>query len=150
MKKINSEIKIDNNIFSIKTGTTDKKNPNIVYIEIGSYIIPTKEKDSYKEDINELFKSIKSKINSLISYLDLYNNNSLFIFEIADDRIFFKKSSYLNMQIYLNPKEELLKSCEMKFSNISNNIEKNLLNDILNEAEILFQKYGYELSKVKK
>ena len=49
IKKINSEIKFHDNKFKIKIGTIDKKNPDTIYIELGTYITPIDIKDSYNE-----------------------------------------------------------------------------------------------------
>ena len=56
-KKINSEIKIHDNDFKIKIGTTNKKNPETLYVQIGTYIKPCSIKLMFKESILSLRKS---------------------------------------------------------------------------------------------
>ena len=57
MKKINSEIKIDTPLLKTKWGTIDKKNPTSIYLEMGTYITPTKDEEDYTDNIKEIEKA---------------------------------------------------------------------------------------------
>ena len=51
-KRLNAENRYNSNGFKVKVGTTNRLSPNTVYIDLGGYLIPQEEKNSYEEDIN--------------------------------------------------------------------------------------------------
>ena len=59
LKTINSEKTFPDSNFKVKIGTTNKKNPETVYIELGTYVKPTKLMELYKEYINIFNKKTK-------------------------------------------------------------------------------------------
>ena len=67
MKKINSEIKFNDGIFKVKIGTTNKKHPDIIYIEIGTYISPNEEKKSYKNDVFSLDSEMRKYLDATLT-----------------------------------------------------------------------------------
>ena len=103
-----SEIIVDNDIFKIKIGTVDKKNPKTVYYECGTFIEPKENKETYKEDVEffekrlkEIAKKLTHSINPDSSSDKLFDKNYIVNFEIAEDRIAVNKKSYLSFQIFL-------------------------------------------------
>ena len=101
MKKINSEVKFCDNNFKIKIGTTDKKNHNSIYIELGTYIMPNEVKNTYNSEIEDFEKIIKRFVKDNITQ----NNDFIIIIDIANDRISVNKKSYLEIQIFLKLKD---------------------------------------------
>lgn len=103
-KKINSELKIDSDYFNIKLGTTDKKNPSVVYIDCGCYIEPTASKESIQDNIHLLEEELKSKIDGIF-FLRTFKekNDAIYIFETAEDRLEVGKKSYLSIQLFWKP-----------------------------------------------
>jgi len=147
MKKINSEAKIDNELFKIKIGTTDKKNPDIVYFEIGSYISPTVEMDNYKKSIENVNKTTKSFLNQLFYSNELCENDFIFISDIADERISKGKKSYMEMQIYIKPKTSL--KCK-KFAEITEKMNIECISKILPVIKSNLKDNGFECYKTRK
>lgn len=142
-KKINSERQIDNDLFKIKIGTINKKNPKVVYIDCGFFIEPKIEKEDYSDDINSLEEEIrklsKKLTNAIMPQTDgknLFKKDFIFVFEVAESRVSYGKKSYVSFQLHLKQNEEVL-----KFSEITKYIEtlsKILTNEILNQFEDVF------------
>lgn len=142
MKKINSEIKVNNSNFKIKVGTTDKKNPSIIYIEIGSYITPLKESDSYSKEIEEMRKSIKKHLLTVLP-----DKNFIFTTDVASDRMAKGKKSYLEMQLHMRT----FYNNEVKyFENMVGVIRDTYLTyNIIPYIENRLKEQGFEYSKTK-
>ena len=147
MKKINSEVKIENDLFKIKIGTTDKKNPEIIYIEIGSYVSPVSEKETYKTDIETIEKSTKKFLTELFRSNTLCESNFIFVSDVADERITKGKKSYMEMQIFVRPKSEL--KCK-KFSEIAEKMNLSCISRILPTIENTIKSNGFECYKTRK
>ena len=148
-RKINSEIKYDNKDFKIKIGTTDKKKPESVYIEIGTYISPLSKKMNYLEEISYFEKSTKAYLKNKIKENNFFEkDNFITIIEIAEERINLNKKSYLEVQMYLKNTFEFRKN--KIFKDLSNEIYDCYVKDsteyIKNELESL----GFEYVKNKK
>lgn len=109
MKKINSEIKInDNPLFNVKIGTTDKKKFDVIYIEGKCYITPIEITES--EDLSENIKKIEDELKKYIrgiffarsSYTEkIFDEFSpLIIFDVAGERAAIGKETCFTIQIY--------------------------------------------------
>lgn len=107
-KKISTEKKINNEWFKLKIGTTDKKEPNVVYIEGGISIMPTKNKTDYKPSIKNISNGFEAEISKLCSdNSNILSSNHILNFEIAENRIKYNKSTFLSFQIFLRQKCKL-------------------------------------------
>lgn len=101
MKKINSEINYKNDFFNIKVGTTDKKNPNVVYLDCSAYLEPKCSMSEYTKEIEDLEKEMKEKINKMFSMRTFKEKNDfIFVFDIPKDRFEYGKRSFLSVQIH--------------------------------------------------
>ena len=60
--RLNSEKTIANDNFKIKIGTTNKVNPQVVYVEGKTFIKPLVEKDDYSKDVVEMKRSFNRTI----------------------------------------------------------------------------------------
>lgn len=101
MKKINSEIKIDTPLLKAKWGTIDKKNPTSIYLEMGTYITPTKEEDDYTDNIKEIEKSGRYIVKDALCKTEGVKQDFIFVTDIADTRISYGKKSYISFQVHL-------------------------------------------------
>ena len=145
-KKINSEIKIQDPEFKIKIGTTDKKNPNILYIQIGTYIKPNNKKISYNEDITYIDKISKNYFKEKFKNSDIYSKNFIFVTDVADERINVKKKSFLEMEIHL---KRINKNNE-SFIAVSKELYNYCINDFVYTLKETFTHNGFEYFKTKK
>lgn len=138
-KKISSELKYVNNDVKVTIGTTDKKNPETVYVAFSAYITPNIEKTSYNEDIELFEHELKAKLKKV--FKNKHNNDFIMIVDVANSRILYNKKSYLEIQIFFktdNPKE--------KFKNISNELYDNFAINISNEIENNLTEKGFSFA----
>lgn len=114
-KKINSEIVIKNDVFKLAIGTTDKKNPSVIYVEGGMFIEPNLDIDP-KENLLIVEKRYKTAVDKFRDILmsektgeHVFDNTAtpIKIFEIAEDRLSPGKKSYLSFQFFLKQKTSL-------------------------------------------
>jgi hypothetical protein len=148
MKRIKSESNFTDEDFKIKIGTMNKKNPDVVYIELGSYISPKKEEKSYKGLISNIEKNSKETAINILQNSGICKNDFIFISEIADERISIDKKSYLEIQIYIKPTESIKN--ENKFSELSKKINENCVSKIIPCVKEYISENGFEYYKSRK
>lgn len=121
MKKINSEIKIDTPLLKTKWGTIDKKNPTSIYLEMGTYITPTKDEEDYTDNIKEIEKAGRFIVKDALCNTEGVKKDFIFVTDIADTRISYGKKSYISFQIHLGrPRKD---GDKQTFKEIVNNID---------------------------
>lgn len=101
MKKINSEIKVDQPLLKINWGTIDKKNPSSIYLEVGTYITPIEYVSDYTSSVKSMDRDVKSIVREKINDMPSVSNDFIFVSDIADTRITFGKKSYLSYQVHM-------------------------------------------------
>ena len=108
-KKINSEYKVnnDNKSIIVTMGTSNKKNPEVIYSVLSTYITPNS--DDFDEEIfNEVPKRIKRNLKNSISQLGICEKDVIVVTDVATSRMFCGKQSYFDMQIYFKPQKDVL------------------------------------------
>lgn len=151
MKKIGSEVKYSNDIFSIKIGTMDKKNPKTIYGVLGTYICPNVEKESYEEDINDFNKKSKENFHKLMVFSNQCEClNNIFITEIADTRIKKGKKSYLEIQFYIKPKSDFLVEYNNDFKSMSSIINDVFCKKIIDFTQDELSSHDFQCYKTKR
>lgn len=100
-KRLNTETRMNYNGFKIKVGTTNRLNPNTIYIDLGGYIIPQEDKDSYDNDVYQLNKMFKKKLKNQIKESIVFDNKYICVIETAQERMKKGKSSYISLQCHL-------------------------------------------------
>lgn len=106
-KRLNSEIKLNENGFKIKIGTTNRLNPSTVYMDIGGFIIPQFEAEEYKDDYEFIEHNIHKTIKKLLKENSDFEKNYICVVEIPYERMKMNKSSYLSCQCHLKQKNNL-------------------------------------------
>ena len=152
MKKISSEIKFDDNqFFKVKWGTTDKKLPYSIYLEMGTYVTPKLESDSYSEKIRNFDKSFRTVLDRYhASYNNAVSSNCIIVTDIAEGRVEYGKKSYMTVQatLVLKPSYIYGKLNSGGFKSIVEDIHiwyNNMPNDFRN----ILEDNGFECSKTK-
>lgn len=146
MKKINSEVKINNDLFKVKIGTTDKKNPEIVYIEIGCYISPN-EDGEYGPVIDGIEKKTNNFISKIVGPNTMCEKDYIFIFNVAEERITKKKKSYMEIQVFLKLINEFK---NVKFSEIVEKLDEEYVSKLLPTIKTYINDSGFECYKTRK
>ena len=148
-KKINSEHKVDCACnFNVTGGTSDKKNPQIIYYSIGTYITPTKEMD-YHTFMSKMEKAIKKEIKDVISERYSCYLEHIVVMEIAEKWIGLGKPSYLDFQIYFKPLRCVIEEEENDFRRLSDRIYNENIIEILGRIQDYLWNGGFILCKAK-
>lgn len=148
MKKIKSESKFPDESFKIKIGTMDKKNPEVIYIELGSYISPTEEKKTYKQNVLNIERETKALVGNVIENSGLCKSDFIFVSDIADERIAVNKKSYFELQLFVKPLDVIRSSG--KFSELSEKFNDECVSKIIPCVKQYITENGFEYYKSRK
>lgn len=148
MKKIKSESKFPDESFKIKIGTMDKKNPEVIYIELGSYISPKEEKKSYKPNVSNIERETKSLIGNVLQNSGLCKSDFIFVSDIADERIAMNKKSYFELQLFVKPTDAVKNSG--KFSELTEMFNNKCVSKIIPQVKQYITENGFEYYKSRK
>lgn len=146
MKKsrLTKERPISNDLFKIKLGTINKDNPEIIYINGGTFIQPKELKDDYFCDIKTLCKKFRHYIKLELLNNKNFTNDFISNFDIKLSGLKPNKKTYLSFEIHIkqtNPIENI-KSIESETVNITTNIINNIVGDL--------SRLEYDITKNKK
>jgi hypothetical protein len=149
-KKINSEysVKTTDSNFNIVLGTSNKKNPEVIYTSLTTYITP-----SY-EDFDELFltrfdKVIKSYLRELLTQNDMSINDTIVVVDIASNRMMCGKPSFLDIQIHIKLKKDILTLNNANFKVLSEMIYNKISLNVAKYIEHALIDKDFNLSKTK-
>lgn len=143
--RLNSEKKIDSKNFRLKIGTTDKTNPQVIYVEGRTFISPKQEKDSYSQDISEIKHVFSHAISDSIHTIPNFDGKFIMDFQVASNGISINKKSFLSFQFLLRQKKDNMQ----KLSDIkSNNID--FIYKIISILEKSIENHDFIISKTKK
>lgn len=148
MKKIKSESKFHDDSFKIKIGTMDKKNPEVIYFEFGSYISPKEEKESYKSYISNIERETKSMIGNVIQNSGMCKSDFIFVSDIADGRIAMNKKSYFEMQVFVKPTDDIKNS--IKFVDLTKKFNEECVSKMIPSIKQYIEENGFEYYKSRK
>ena len=141
----NSEKKIDNENFKIKIGTTNKANPQIIYIEGRTFICPQEEKEDYTKDITDIKRGLSRAISRNIQSTDLFDDKFIIDFQVASKGISLNKKSFLSFQFLLKQNKERI----LKLKDVKDSAEE-IINDIVSSLEENILEHNFSISKTKK
>jgi hypothetical protein len=129
MKRLNKEYKLDVcKHISLKYGTVNRNNPQVVYISGKCWVSPLKEMN-YSDVIDEIEKEMKKNIKTF--FIDDVNFINKFIldFDINTDNLIPKEKKFLSFDFYLRQNEKNKKQLSdlkdlfsRKVSTIANNL----------------------------
>lgn len=127
VKRLNSETNFKKDGFKIKVGTTNRLNPQTVYIDLGGYVIPQENKIEYEEDINELNKTFNKHLKNKLCNISVFDKKYICVIETAHERMKKGKTSYISLQCHLKQTgnlnaEEIIKQT----TNLTNNLTSDL------------------------
>ena len=143
IKRITTEKDLNVHDFNVTIGTMDKKNPQVIYVECGTYILPHEDKKYSMNEINDIKKRYREIIRKMVRETNLFEDNYICTIDFPSDRISIKKRAFLNFQYTLKQVEttqfyELTKEHHMFIDNVLTQFKDVLLD------------YGFSLSKGKK
>lgn len=149
IKKINSEYKVNNTSpFTVTMGTANKKNPEVIYSVLSTYITPNT--DEINESIFDIVsKNTKKSLKNSIMKYGLCENNIIVVSDVAANRMLKGKQSYFDMQIYFKPQKNIPTLKNKKFKDISDSIYNTYVKNIVSDIESTLKTNGFTMSKNK-
>lgn len=146
VKNIHSEISFFDDDFKVKICTINKKNPDILYAQIGTYLKPIEKKNLYREEIESFDKLSKKYLQRKLKESSLYNNDFILVIDVADERINVNKKSFMDIQIHFKCKNR----DNRNFKEISNNLYNEYISDFILYMKKNLSVFGFEYFKNKK
>lgn len=149
IKKINSEYKVNNTSpFTVTMGTANKKNPEVIYSVLSTYITPNT--DEINESIFDIVsKNTKKSLKNSIMKYGLCENNIIVVSDVVANRMLKGKQSYFDMQIYFKPQKNIPTLKNKKFKDISDSIYNTYVKNIVSDIESTLKTNGFTMSKNK-
>ena len=144
--RLNSEKTISNANFKIKIGTTNKVDPQVVYIEGKTFIQPEEVKDDYTRDISEIKRKFNRSLQSNLSKDQLFTNKYICEFQVAKNGIASNKKTFLSFQFLFRQRSDRK---IMKLKDIKNASEP-LINNIVNELADHIENHNFTITKTKR
>ena len=137
MKRTNKEINLNFiNSCEISYGTTNKFNPKVVYLTCKTWVKPKENKD-YHKIIEDNFITLKKELFNKISNSTIFDKNFITNFEITKSAFKINKRNFLNFEIYLKQKNNILMLQDLEndivtlFKPLINNLIENFENNSL-------------------
>lgn len=129
MKRLNKEYKLDVcNHISLKYGTVNRNNPQVVYISGKCWVSPQREMN-YSDVIDNIEKGMKRNIKSFLIDGINFDNRFILDFDINTDGLVPREKKFLSFDFYLRQNEknkkqlsELNDLFKRKVSTIANNL----------------------------
>lgn len=129
MKRLNKEYKLDVcKHISLKYGTVNKNNPQVVYVSGKCWVSPLKQMD-YANVINGIEKDMRKNIKNFLIDGVNFDNKYILDFDISIDKLLPNEKKFLSFDFYLRQNEKNKKDIadlkdifNSKISTIANNL----------------------------
>lgn len=95
-----------NDGFTVDIGTTNKLNPQAIYLNGKAFIRPVTDKDDYDDDITDIRYNLKRNIAKALKKTTIFEPKFILNFDIASNRMVNGKRSFLSFQIVLKQKKD--------------------------------------------
>lgn len=144
MKRISTERRMNDDRFTLKIGSVNKKNPEAIYLEGGVYLKPLTIEPTYKGLVKNLCKNIKRSVYSDVFFEPALTNDNIMEVEIAGDRVQADRKTLLTFQCFIKQKEPFLTVEELHKKPAP------YINKILDTIEREITESGFSMSKTKR
>lgn len=136
---------IPNNIFKVKFGTVNKKNPEVVYIESKTFISPLNREKKHNVLLQKVRREFLFFINETLKNSCIYETNCILDFQVANSGLQVGKKSFLTYQLLLRQNRSNVKDFK-----VIKNESIDLINNLSNALSLLLENNGFLVSKTKK
>lgn len=121
---------------SVKYGTMDKTNPQVIYMSIRTWIKPSFIDESYESIFDITKHQIKSTISNFVNEENNFSSKYILDFDINPAKLNYKTSKFMQMDVFFKQKNDSLlkindKSLHSSFSILANDILNNFENNDL-------------------
>lgn len=148
MKAIMSEKSLNTKNFKIKVGTLNKKFPVSMYLEAGTYIRPTHELTSYKEQIVEIEKEMKLQAKKVIDLLPAIEKDFILITDVAINRIDKSRGTHYTIQFHFKPRLTEITEFHKTFNQLADEFIRRYEGSFCTFHNIITS-HGFQCSKTK-
>lgn len=139
-----TEKNIPNNIFKMKFGTVNKKNPEVVYIEAKAFISPL-DNESNAVALQKIRRDFLFFINEALKNSNVYEPKCILDFQVANSGVQVGKKSFLTFQLLLRQNRNDIK----QFKTLKNE-SMGFIDTISNTLLYLLNNNGFSVTKNKK
>lgn len=135
MKRLNKEIKLNVcNHINLKYGSTNKDNPEIVYI-LGKAWVSPKFNGEYESILNGIQNNFRKKIKNIVTESNIFENKFVLDFDLNSTNMEKDKKKFLSFDLFLKQDKNNVKKLKELNTLLSNNIG-NLANDLVYDFSI--------------
>jgi hypothetical protein len=145
MKRLNKEYKLDVcNHISLKYGTVNKNNPQVIYVSGKCWITPLREMD-YKSVFSSIEKNMRYNIKTFL--IDDINFDKRYIldFDVSVDNLVPMEKKFLSFDFYLRQNEKNKKEL-LDLKDIINGKVSTIANNLV----YMFKENDFTVNKTKK
>lgn len=106
MKRLNKEYKLDvSDSVTLKYGSVNKDNPQVIYVSGKCWICPTHESD-YDEVISSIESDMRKNIRNVLVDGVNFENRFILDFDISTDGLYPNRKKFLSFDFYLRQNEK--------------------------------------------
>lgn len=144
MIRLNKEIKLNSckNI-SLKYGSVNKNNPQVVYVSGKMWICPTYNGD-FSEPINYVYNAFRKELSKILKNNDFFEKKHILDFNLNYENLVYNKKKYFSITFFVKQKKEKIS----KLNDIKNVISSDF-SYLFSELENNLIKNDFEVSKTK-
>jgi len=144
MKRLNKEYKLDVcNHISLKYGTVNRNNPQVVYVSGKCWVSPQRDMD-YGNVIDNIEKTMRKNIKYFLIDGINFDNRFILDFDINIDGLVPREKKFLSFDFYLRQNENNKK----KLSDL-NDLFKRKVSTIANNLVYSFKENDFTINKKK-
>ena len=144
-KRTSIEKQIENTFFRLKLGTVNRTNPEVVYLEGKTFIVPVDEERDYSNTLKIIRKGFSNIINNRLFNNPYFKSNFILDLQVANSGIELEKKSFLTYQLLLRQNND--KAIELKKLK---NLAFDFFSGVTNELSDFIISNGFALTKTKK
>lgn len=135
MKRLNKEIKLNVcNHINLKYGSTNKDNPEIVYI-LGKAWISPKFNGNYESILNNIQNNFRRKIKKNVIESNVFENKFVLDFDLNSTNMEKGKKKFLSFDLFLKQNSNNVIKLKELNAILSNNI-RSIANDLVYDFSI--------------
>ena len=132
-------------IAKITYGTVDSFELKSIYLNIQTWVEPKKDSDNWNRVVLNLSRAIKHSVHNNLNH-HFFKENFIVDLDLRSSGINLSKKSFLNLEINLFLKEEIL---DFKDTNLKENL-KSLTKDVINQNFLKNEYFNFTLTKKNK
>lgn len=144
MRRLNKEYRLDicKNV-SLKYGTVNKDNPQVIYISGKCWVCPLKKMD-YVSVINKIEKDFRNNIKLFLTDKINFENKYILDFDICAENLSLNESKFLSFDLFLKQNEDNKK----KLKDLKELLGRKV-NTIINNLLYIFEENNFNVGKKK-